>query len=278
MVDPTDTDELSRAGPRQLPDNADPAVDYATAAERPGTLRGEASLLIQTRQAQRLVYGRRQSQEQAGIIGLVRFGMLMKRIWNAAALDDPYADWFLIQVHEALEAGRTTLWAPRDQVNALLAGVDGVEITIAHSLKPVRVPLRFANPYGYMGAYLVADYDELVCAVLTARHVGLLPRDTAEQILHRGGRAIRRALLIPTQWKHCAVAREDVRQGNQRAETAREAMGELPQDVCDGTRRAGHAPALRRTEGVRAAVATGNTLASTATVPEAAETDPTDEP
>jgi len=202
MDEPTDPDEASTPGPRQLPDNADPAVDYATAAERPGTLRGEASLHIQTRQAQRLVYGRRQSRDQAGIIGLVRFGMLMKRIWNAAALDDPYADWFLIRVHEALDAGRTTLRAPRDQVDALLAGVDGVEITVAHSLKPVRVPLRFANPYGYMGAYLIADYDELVCAVLTARHVGLLPRDTAEQMLHRGGRAIRRALLIPTQWKH----------------------------------------------------------------------------
>lgn len=264
MAEPIDPDDPKPAGARQLPDNADPAVDYATAAERPGTLRGEASLLIQTRQAQRLVYGRRQSVEQAGIIGLVRFGMLMKRIWHAAALDDPYADWFLIRVHEALEAGRTTLREAKDQVDALLAGVEGVEITVAHSLKPVRVPLRFANPYGYMGAYLIADYDELVCAVLTARHVGLLPRETAEQMLHQGGRAIRRALLIPTQWKHCAVARADARQGNQRAETAREAMGELPQDVLDATRRAGHAPALRRTAGTRAAVATGNTPASTA--------------
>ncbi|HSH43770.1 MAG TPA: TIGR03761 family integrating conjugative element protein, partial [Arenicellales bacterium] len=169
MTDPITTDEQNAKTSRRLPDNADPAADYATAAERPGTLRGEASLLIQTRQAQRLVYGRRHSQEQAGIIGLVRFGMLMKRIWTAAMQDDPYADWFLLQVHEALEAGRALTQELKVHVDALLAGVDGVEITVAHSLKPVRVPLQFANPYGYMGAYVIADFDELVCSVLTAR-------------------------------------------------------------------------------------------------------------
>ena len=244
MTAPTTTDERNPKTVRQLPDNADPAVDYATASERPGTLRGEASLLIQTRQALRLVYGRRQSQEHAGIIGLVRFGMLMKRIWTSTMLDDPYADWFLIQVHESLEAGRETIRELKTQVDALLQAVEGVNITVAHSLKPVRVPLQFANPYGYMGAYLIADYDELVRAVLTARHVGLLARDTAEQMLQRGGRSVRRTFVIPIQWKHCAINRDDVRQDTPRGRAAREAMGALPRDVLDGTRRAIHAPTI----------------------------------
>lgn len=274
MTDPITTDEQNAKTSRRLPDNADPAADYATAAERPGTLRGEASLLIQTRQAQRLVYGRRHSQEQAGIIGLVRFGMLMKRIWTAAMQDDPYADWFLLQVHEALEAGRALTQELKVHVDALLAGVDGVEITVAHSLKPVRVPLQFANPYGYMGAYVIADFDELVCSVLTARHVGLLPRDEAERMLQRAGRAIRRAFLIPTQWKHCAVGRDDLRHDTPRARAAREAMGVLPQEVLDGTRRAGHAPAIRQAAGTRTGVGSANTSAVSALTSMTAEDDP----
>lgn len=258
MAESMTTDEHIAKASRQLPDNADPAVDYATAAERPGTLRGEASLLIQTRQAQRLVYGRRQSQEQAGIIGLVRFGMLMKRIWTSAMLDDPYADWFLIQIHESLETGRETIQKLRAEVDALLKAVEGVDITVAHSLKPVRVPLQFANPYGYMGAYVIADYDELVRAALTARHVGLLPRDSTELMLQRSGRTVRRTFGIPTQWKHCAVNRDDVRQDTPRGRTARETMGELPQDVLDGTRRAHHAPAIHKAP-TRGAVVTDNT-------------------
>lgn len=238
----TDPDDST---PRNLPDRADPAVDYRTVVDRPGTLRGDACLVIQTRQAQRLVYGRRQSGEQPGIIGLVRFGMVMKRLWIAAMLDDPYADWFLLQVHEGLETGHGEIRIMKTEMDTLLRSTRGVEIMIAHSLKPARVPLQFANPYGYMGAYLVGDFDELVCTVLTARHVGLVGRDSAEQILYRGGRLIRRAFLLPTRWKHCAVDREDVRQDNQRAQAARDAMGDLPQAILDGTRRAPHAPEIR---------------------------------
>ncbi len=270
MAQTTTADNADEQTPRELPDNADPAVDYKTAADRPGTLRGDACLVIQTRQAQRLVYGRRQSREHPGIIGLVRFGMLMKRIWVSAMLDDPYADWFLLQIHEALETGRSEIQKMRTEMDELLRSTRGVEIAIAHSLKPARVPLQFANPYGYMGAYLVGDYDELVCAVLTARHVGLLGRDPAEQMLHRGGRLIRRAFLLPTQWKHCAVDRNDVRQDNQRAQAARTAMGELPQEVLDGTRRAHHAPEIRNqstaaapvSKGFLSARATGDTQAA----------------
>lgn len=274
MAESTTTDEQNPRASRQLPDNADPAVDYATAADRPGTLRGEASLLIQTRQAQRLVYGRRHSQEQAGIIGLVRFGMLMKRIWTSATLDDPYADWFLIQIHESLESGRETIRELKAQVDALLQAVEGVDITVAHSLKPVRVPLQFANPYGYMGAYLIADYDELVRAVLTARHVGLLPRDTAEQMLQRGGRTVRRTFVIPTQWKHCAISRDDLRLDTPHGRAAREAMGELPQDVLDGTCRAGHAPTIRKAAMTRAAVVSDNTSEPMAPTSEVSDAGP----
>ncbi|MFA7667926.1 MAG: TIGR03761 family integrating conjugative element protein [Burkholderiaceae bacterium] len=246
MTQTTTANDADNKTSRALPDNADPAVDYKTVAERPGTLRGDACLVIQTRQAQRLVYGRKLVGQQPGIIGLVRFGMLMKRIWVSAMLDDPYADWYLLQIDETLETGRVEIRQSRNQIDELLGSARGVEITVAHSLKPARVPLQFANPYGYMGAYLVGDYDELVCAVLTARHVGLLSRDHAEQMLQRGGRLIRRTFLLPTQWKHCAVDRTDLEQNNQRAQAARAAMGELPQDVLEGTHRARHAPEIRQ--------------------------------
>ncbi len=246
MAQMTTAHDADDATVRELPDNADPAVDYKTIADQPGTLRCDACLVIQTRQAQRLVYGRKQVEQQPGIIGLVRFGMLMKRIWVSAMLDDPYADWYLLQIDETLEAGRVEIQQSKAQIDELLSSTRGVEIGVAHSLKPARVPLQFANPYGYMGAYLVGDYDELVCAVLTARHVGLLGRDSAEQMLHRGGRLIRRAFLLPTQWKHYAVDRNDLQQNNQRAQAAHTAMGELPQDVVEGTRRARHAPEIRQ--------------------------------
>ncbi|MCP4993932.1 MAG: TIGR03761 family integrating conjugative element protein [Gammaproteobacteria bacterium] len=231
---------------RELPDNADPVVDYKTAADRPGRLRGTSHLTIETRQAQRLVYGRAQSEDQQGIIGLVKFAMIMGRIWRAAELDDPYADWYLLQIHESLTTAQAEIKQMTSQVQEQLKSVSGVDISVAHSLEPVQVPLHFPNAYGYMGGYLIADYDTLVRSVLTAVHVALMTRDEGKRLLHNCGRLIRRGFLLPTRWKYCIVTRDDISQTTQRGAMAVEAMGELPQEILDENCRAPHAPTIRK--------------------------------
>lgn len=243
-------DEIAdtRNTPRALPDNADPVVDYTTAASRPGLLRGSASLDIQTRQAQRLVYGRRRTESKEHIVGLVRFGMHMKRIWSSAGRDDPYADWALLQVEESLNGTREFINALRQETESLLeSAATGVQINIAHSLQPVRVPLQFANAFGYMGAYLIADFDQLVCAILTGRHVGLIQRGNSDKALHNCARRVRHAFALSSLWKFTLVTRTDVRNNTPIALKAKEAMaimGELPHEILDGRRRARIAPEI----------------------------------
>jgi integrating conjugative element protein (TIGR03761 family) len=241
----TDNDEETPQV-RKLPDNADPVVDYTTAVERPGRLRGTSYLTIETRQAQRLVYGRAHSDELQGIIGLVKFAMVMGRIWRAAELDDPYADWYLLQIHEALTTAQAQVKQATEQIQERLQSVTGIEISVAHSLKPVQIPLHFPNAYGYMGGYLIADYDTLVRNVLTAVHVALMTREEGKHLLNNYGRIIRRSFLLPTQWKYCIITRDDIRQTTQRGAMAIDAMGELLQEVLDETLRAPHAPTIRK--------------------------------
>lgn len=233
---------------RQQPElTADTATDYRTSTSSPGGLRGEAQLLIQTRKAQILVRGRAPTKDRPGIPGLVRFGLIARRLWIASALDDPYADWYLIKVLEALNEGREELKAMQEKVAGLLGGVRGVELTIGESDSPIHVPLRFANPYGYMGAYLVADYDELARTILTAKHVGLMVRDDAERMLAQGGRLVRRAFSATQGWRYLSVTRDDMAANNARARKAIETMGEIPdKSVLEGTLRPRIAPDIRK--------------------------------
>jgi integrating conjugative element protein (TIGR03761 family) len=241
-----ETEHDERLRKRVLPYNADPAVGYQTAATSPGGLRGVADLYVQTRQAQRLVLGRAATEDRPAITGLVRFGMMVRHLWAAAAIDDPYADWYLLQTLEALEHGREDIGRMQQEVEGLLQGIEGVDISVAESQKPARIPLQFANPYGYMGAYLISDYDRFARAALTARHVGLLDRDASERLLAKGGRLVRRAFAATQGYKHCAVTRDDMAANNARARAAIEAMGKLPQDVLAGETRPRIAPEIRR--------------------------------
>lgn len=218
--------------------------------ERPGRILGAAQLKIQTRQAQRLVYGRRRTDNKNQIIGMLQFGFFVQKIWSGASMDDPYADWYLLKVHDALERGREELAEMKDQIKDILSSAASLEIDIAHSVEPIVIPVQFPNPFGYMGAYLIADYDELVLALLTARHIGLLDRDQSEEMIQQGASIVRRTFMSSAGWKNTGVTRGDFfipsSDGKAKAEKAVALMGECPPKVMDGSLRSSRAPQIRQ--------------------------------
>jgi integrating conjugative element protein (TIGR03761 family) len=209
---------------------------------QPGALRGVVTLTLETRQAQRLVKGRPGTADKPAIIGLIGFANRLRAIWQGARLDDPYADWWLIKVHDALEVADQALTGSIDAVQSCLATSEAISATPGASMRPARTPLRFSNPYAFRGAHLVAKYDRLVRAVLTARHIGVMTRDDAARICSLGSRQLRRTFLSPLGYRLMGVTRQDVSGSTARNAQARESMGEIPADVVNGGLRAPHAP------------------------------------
>jgi integrating conjugative element protein (TIGR03761 family) len=168
--------DISRI-PAQLP-NPQPEL---------GALRGQVWLTVQTRQAQRLIQGRNASEEKPAIIGLIGFADRLRVIWQAVRNDDPYADWWLIKIHAAIEQARTFVRRSHAEIEERLQQLPAIEVAVAESLRPYRIPLQFANPYAYQGAHLIGEYDTLVRTLLTGCHVGLLERSSSERIVQLGG-------------------------------------------------------------------------------------------
>ena len=213
--------------------------------EEPGGLRNTTRMEIQTRQAQKLVTGRRRGKDVNPIIGLMDFGRRMKLLWLSAEADDPYADWHLVQVEDSIQEARELIKEKKVWLDDVLNAMEGIEVEIAQSLHPINISIYFQNPFGYMGAYLVKEYDSLACSVFTARHLGLIDRATSESIIDKTGKAIRRTFTLVTLWKFTGVTREDVKQDNQNAKRALETHGECPAEVISKKKRAKTAPGIR---------------------------------
>lgn len=222
--------------------------------ELPGPLRNEVVLTIHTREAQRLITGRKKRLNDPfdldkkiveNIMGVYSFGKRMNAIWIAAQYDDPYADWFLLQMEETLAAAKKAFFEKRQELEQLLESVDAIKITTSHSIKPVEVPISFANPYGYMGAYLVAEYDALACTMLTAWHIGLMDREPKHAMIKANSKMIRRVFYLATRWHFTGVTRSAMKASEPASTDAKAKMGELPQAVLDRTTRAQHAPEIR---------------------------------
>ena len=220
-----------------------------------GALRGQAWLTVQTRQAQRLIRGRNGSEEKPAIVGLVGFADRLRLIWQAARNDDPYADWWLIRIHEAIEQAREIVSQSQSEIDKKLAQSPSIEVRVAASLRPYRIPLQFANPYAYQGAHLIGEYDTLVRTLLSGCHVGLLDRASTEQAVQLGGRRIRGVFVLPQGYRFLGIDRASVRRQDEKAQRAQALMGDLPKAVLSGEQQAPEVPRkLRFPEGYRKAV------------------------
>ena len=226
-----------KSDPEQQHHTEDVSIDAG-----PGALRGQVWLTVQTRQAQRLIRGRNGNADKPAIIGLVGFADRLRVIWQAARNDDPYADWWLVKVHEALERVRDLIKNEQAALDAQLEQLTALEVAVAESMKPYRIALQFANPYAYRGAQLIAEYDRFVRTLLTAHHVGVLSGAAMESLLNTCARKIRGAFVVPQGYHFLNVDRAALKQGTANASRARQVMGEVPEDVLNRAHQAPLSP------------------------------------
>lgn len=228
-------------------DNADPIVQPRLVANRPGPMRTQGEIILHTRAAHRLFYGRRQDEKQGikAIIGLVRFSTNVNAIVGCAANNDPWADAVLLKIEERFSAVNALVKGNIEALDQLLDGMEGLSICFNESVKPVKMPVEFKSVYGFMGARLLGQYDKLVRLGLVARHVGLLFEDDWGRLIGKPGSSVREVFWLSATYRFTGATRDDVAANNEAARRAVAKYGTLPQDVLEGTRRARHAPVIR---------------------------------
>jgi hypothetical protein len=130
------------------------------------------------------------------IPGGKRFAAVLKSIWHLSANDNPYADWLLVRMYDALAAIRAHLSrviTAREEAIDLLKR-KGFTLSVMSSRSPKTVELGFRSPYGYATAEAIVEFDYYVADDQDAH-----PQGSHER---RGGRiAIRgaggNARLVP---------------------------------------------------------------------------------
>lgn len=219
-----------------------------------GSLRSDVALTLHTHHAARIWMGRPKSDDKAGIVGLAGFCSFINRMNRGATQDDPYSDWWLIQIEEKVTSSEGELKAIDDRLDEVMAKLPPA-ITIGDnlSIQPVQMPLFISNPLGFKAVYLLTAYDEIVRRILLAHHVGLIGRRDMEVWIDEGARVLRKLFSLAQLYKFTGAARDDFAANNAKAAQAREAYaryGEMPQDILEGTRRSSFAPPINKSSSV----------------------------
>lgn len=212
-----------------------------------GSLRSTMTLTLHTHHATRIWTGRAAREGRPAILGLSGFLSIMHQLKHAAERDDPYADWWLLQVEEKIADTRTLLDNLRQQVEQVLASAPAA-LTLGDNgnLQPVQVPLFINAQLGFLAVYLLADYDALARRLILAHHTALIDRRTLERWLNSGGHALRSLFAMTRPYRPSGVTRADFATDNARARAAQDRLGEPPMAVLQGHHRSRFAPPLLR--------------------------------
>jgi len=212
-------------------------------------LRSEVSINLHSYAARNAFDGRRAENNKPAIIGINRFAGAVKQIFHDARADDPWADWWLIRIDEAVELAKTKMHALRQEFIDHYPETPDINVNDAIALSPQSRALQFASPHAYRMAYVLVDYDKLCCSVLTLAHIGLMTQSEKMRYMNIGGKIIKSALTSAVGFRHQGVTRNDLMANNPRAQKAKQLMGEVPQDIVDLKRRSPYAPELLQYEG-----------------------------
>lgn len=217
----------------------------------PGKLVMKASMQLHTRLAVNMFRGRRSDTERGvhAIQGLLGFAQKVSTVWTGASNDDPIADLYLIRVEEAFDRASTLLDMTTGVIKELLSGMEGFEIDVSESDKPVVVEMQFLTPWSWQAASLLRRYDELIRMCLTARHIGLLTQDEWQQTVRKVGNAIRHLFKVPDDYLFTGLRRFRMGGRIKRARSMYAKHGmefpTIPQEVLALTRRARFAPPIK---------------------------------
>jgi len=165
-----------------------------------------------------------------GKMGLLQFAKVMSILWKAARQDDPYAEWYLLKVYQALHEAREKLKGMEKQLEPLLNQIRGIEVSTSLSAHPATYPLKFATPFAYMGAYLITEFDFVLRQVLTLEKIGIMAPQQ-DMSIKSMVQLIQTVFALSREWKQTGVKRQDIIDKTPAAEEARLRFGELPESV-----------------------------------------------
>lgn len=213
-----------------------------------GSLRSSITLTLHTHHAARLWQGRAGREGVFGIMGMAGYISVTNLLKQASSQDDPFADWFMLQLEDKVLQAKAELQALTEQVKLVERDLP-TQVSIGDNLNihPVTLPLFIGSQLGFLAVYLLTDYDSLVRRVLLAHHTALIGRVDMEHWIDRGAHMLRSLFSMAQLYRLAGISRDDMAANNARAREAIDKFGNPPQDILEGTRRSQFAPPIVRT-------------------------------
>lgn len=209
--------------------------------ERPGPVQPKATIRLHTFIGHQLFFGRQQDTSRPGNGRdqcFTLFAGNLNSLWTCSMADDPYADARLLQVEEQIDRVKAQLKDLMALMDDLLASMEdaGIRAEAQSSVRPVDVPIGFRAVQAAVAVQLLGLTDRVILKALAAKHFGLVTSQDWQRILSQTVTPMRHMFEL-SRFRASGATRDDFAANNARARAALEKLGQLPDDILQGSRR-----------------------------------------
>jgi integrating conjugative element protein (TIGR03761 family) len=166
-------------------------------------------------------------------IGLLRFAQLTNALWSAAKNDDPYAEWRLMELYNAMAGLDEEIKRLENRCQQRLSELRGLKITLYSNPDPYKLNLRFANPFSFLAAILMIDLDYVERQFYTLRRLGIVLE--GQGVLTGYVPKVQEILRKPLSWANTGITRQDILDHNEKAQQVIQTFGEVPDAILKKT-------------------------------------------
>lgn len=218
----------------------------------PGSLRGDITVTVHTREVYRLLTGldpQTHERTTGSSASLFNFEKTCQAVEYAVQHDDPYADYYFYHLHERINEAHTKLRKELEAFSAWLRGKlpESISYTESSSVKPTVLPVRARTKLFYLALYLATDVDKYCRLIYLACHFALIPKSTQSQLIYEKLRAVRSITEEANKFRHTEAVRDDFAANNARARAAIDKHGfTLKNEFLRGDLRSTLAPEITR--------------------------------
>ncbi len=160
----------------------------------------------------------------------------------AARQDDPYADYALLVIENALDSAMRTC----QEIEAALPvrNTSRVSYHEALSRDPITKTIKTTARFGWRFVDLIEQFDITMVRLSDASFKAQITRKETEDYRSKALAAIRNVITLSVQMQHSGITRHDVASNNAKAQAAQEKLGAIPLEVLEGIERAQFAPEI----------------------------------
>ncbi|WP_318419615.1 PFL_4669 family integrating conjugative element protein [Photobacterium leiognathi] len=205
-----------------------------------GALYSNATILLHANASMKLWYG-----VKGKVVSIPACFNKTAELELAASHDDPYADHALIKIENALNDAFIELNILSTSILADNNRRRRVNTTQCQSMKPVEKSLFVKSRFGWRLVALLEEFDLFMVDLMDAQFKARVTRHDFELKRTRALTVFRHVLTVCHASKRSGITRQDIREGNAKAEVAKTKFGRIPMEVAEGVVRAEFAPEVK---------------------------------